>query len=77
MAARHAGAQALSSGRTAAGARHAGGGPGLVDEHEPLGVEFELTLEPSFAPAQDVRTVLLGRVRRLLWDGPPPSAASA
>lgn len=48
-------------------AGHTGGGPGLVDEDEALGVEVELALEPDLAPLQDVRPVLLGRVRGLFF----------
>jgi hypothetical protein len=43
-------------------ARHVGGGPGLVDEDQPLGMEIELTVEPFLALLQDVRAVLLGGV---------------
>jgi hypothetical protein len=37
----------------------------LVDEHQPVGVEVELTLEPGPAAAQDIGAVLLGSVRSL------------
>jgi hypothetical protein len=46
-------------------ARHVGGGPGLVDEDQSLGIEVELILEPLFAPGQDVGAILLGGVRGL------------
>jgi hypothetical protein len=53
-------------------AGHIGFRPGLVDEHQAFGIEIELPLEPSLAPAQDVRTSLLARVsglflRVILW----------
>ena len=65
VAVRDAGAQALASRRPPVASGHVGGGPGLVDEHQALGVEVELVLEPGLAPLQDVRAVLLGGVRRL------------
>jgi hypothetical protein len=43
-------------------ARHVGGGPGLIDEHEAFGFEVDLTVEPVLALPQDVGTVLLDRV---------------
>jgi hypothetical protein len=42
--------------------RHLGGRAGLVDEHQPLGVQIRLALEPGLPTAQDVGTILLGRV---------------
>ena len=65
MSVRHACPQALPSGRPAMAARHVGRCPGLVDEHQPLGIEIELTLEPSPAPLYDVRPVLLARMGAL------------
>lgn len=41
------------------------GGRGLVDEHEALGIEIELAVEPGLALLQDVGPLLLGRVRGL------------
>jgi hypothetical protein len=46
--------KALSPGRASVGPGHLGRGPGLIDEDEPRRIEFELPLEPGFAPAQDV-----------------------
>ena len=46
-------------------ARHVGRRPSLVDEDETLRVESGLAIEPVLAPLQNVRPVLLGRVRRL------------
>jgi hypothetical protein len=40
-------------------AGHVGGGPGLVDEDETLGLQIELAIEPGLALLQDVGTVLL------------------
>ena len=48
-------------------ARHVGGGPGLVDEDEPLRVEIGLGVEPGAPLAQNVRTVLLDRVAGLFF----------
>jgi hypothetical protein len=46
-------------------AGHLGGGPGLVEEHQPGRVEIELLLEPVLAALQDVGAALFVRVRRL------------
>ena len=54
--------QALTAPAAAMTAGHVGGGPGLVDEDEPVGIEIELGLEPGPALLQDVRPILLGRV---------------
>jgi len=54
--------QALALGAPSVAAGHVGRGPGLVDEHEALGLQIELTVEPCPALAQDVGTVLLDRV---------------
>lgn len=47
----------------------ADGGPEGVDgsrglAHQALGIEVKLSLEPGFAPGQDVGPLLLGRVDR-------------
>lgn len=60
MPVRDAHPQPLAARRAAMAARHLGGGPGLVDEHQPLGVEVRLALEPGLPAAQEVGTVLLG-----------------
>jgi hypothetical protein len=39
-------------------ARHVGGSPGLIDEHEALRLEIELPLKPVPTASQDVGTVL-------------------
>jgi hypothetical protein len=43
-------------------AGHVGRGPGLVDEHEPFGIEIGLGIEPVLAFPQDIRAILLGRM---------------
>jgi len=45
--------------------RHVGGGPGLVDEDQFVGIEIELALEPFLAALQDIGTVLLRGVAGL------------
>lgn len=65
MAVRDAGPQALALGRPSAEAGHVGRGPRFVDEHELGRVEIELSFEPGLATLQDIRAVLLGRVRGL------------
>jgi len=62
---RHANPQPPTPERPSVTPGHVGGGPGLIDEHQPRGVEVELALEPRLAPLADVGPVLLGRVRRL------------
>ena len=47
------------------------GCPGLVDEHQTIRIEIELGIEPVPAPLQDVRAVLLGRVRGLFLNVRP------
>lgn len=39
--------------------RHLRGCRGLVNEDEPLRIEIKLAVEPSYAAAQDIRTLLL------------------
>ena len=62
MAMRDAGAQSFAPGGAPAQPRHVGGGPRLVDEHQPFGIESGLTVEPGLAPLYDVRTIPLGGV---------------
>ena len=57
--------QPLAAQRSAMGARHLRGSPGLVDEHQPIGIKVDLVFEPLMAPAQDVWTILLRGVARL------------
>jgi len=62
MAMREAHPQAFAFGAPSVAAGHVGGGPGLVDKDETLGLEIDLTVEPVPALPQDVGTVLLDRV---------------
>ena len=55
-------AQPLATPAATVAAGHVGRCPGLVDEHQPLGIEVELAVEPCLPLAQDVGTVLLDRV---------------
>lgn len=54
--------QPLAPPAAAMAARHVGRRPGLLDEHQPLGVEVELAIEPVLARTQDVGAILLDRV---------------
>ena len=65
MAVRDAHPQAFATGGAAMGAGHVGLRPGLVDEHEPRGVEVGLALEPGLSPLQDIGPLLLAGVRGL------------
>ena len=65
MPMRHATAQAHAPRRPAVEPSHLGGGPRLIDENQAGGLEVELPLEPGASAPQDVRTVLLRRVRVL------------
>lgn len=60
MPVRHAGPQALTPRGASVAPRHLGVCAGFVDEHQVLGIEIELAVEPGLAPPQDVGTVLLG-----------------
>jgi len=65
MPVRHAHPQAFSPRRPAETPGHGGRGPGLVEEHQALGIEIQLVLEPALPLLQDVGTALLAGVRRL------------
>ena len=56
----------LAAWRTAAQAGHLRGCRGFVDEDQPLGVEVKLAVESGHAAAQDIGTLLLCGVGRLL-----------
>lgn len=43
---------------------HGGLDPGLIDEHEPRGIEMAARASPAFTPSDDIRTMLLGREER-------------
>ena len=62
MAMRDRGAAAFATLRAAPQAGHLGRGPGLIDEHQPAGIEIGLALEPGPATRRDVGSVLLGGV---------------
>ena len=57
--------QALAPDAAAMAAGHIGCGPGFVDEHEPVGIEVKLAIEPFMPLAQDVGAVLLDRMASL------------
>ena len=77
MAMRDAGAQSFAPRGAPAQPRHVGGGPRLVDEHQPFGIEIGLTVEPGLAPLYDVRTIPLRGVGGLLPVGPVAGGAHA
>jgi hypothetical protein len=62
---REAHAQALAAGRPPVAAHHVGLGPSFVDEDQPRRVKVDLAVEPGLSALQDVRAILLARVRRL------------
>src|SRR5215210_2358988 len=62
---RHASSQPPTARGPPVAPGHVGGGPGLVDEDQPFGIEIELALEPGLAPLANIRPVLLGGMRRL------------
>jgi hypothetical protein len=62
---RHASPQALPARGSSVAPSHVRGSPGLVDEHQPFGIEIQLALEPGLAPLANVGPVLLGGIRRL------------
>ena len=76
MAVRNGGAQPLAAPTASAFARHIRRSPGLVDEHQASRIEIELPGKPGAALSQNVRALLLLRVRGLLWNGPPLLPAS-
>lgn len=45
--------------------RHIGAGPGLVDEHQSVGIKVQLPFEPGPTLAQDIGPLLLGGMRCL------------
>ena len=61
----HSGAQPSTAPTASAFARHVGGGPGLVDEHQLRRIEVELPHEPSLALRQNVRASLFLGMRGL------------
>ena len=67
MPVRYGYAQTLAARRLSVGAGHVGLGPGLVDEHQALGLQVDLAVEPLLASGQDVRSVLFRRVGGLFF----------
>lgn len=53
------------------GAGHVGLRPRLINEHQPLGIEVDLPIEPGPSPPQDVRSVLFARVTCLFFARDP------
>jgi len=58
----HAHPQPFTPGRATVAAGHLGGGAGLIDKDQPLGIEVGLGVEPGLTTAQDIRAALLGRM---------------
>jgi len=59
MAVRYADPEPLAARATSMAARHVGGSPGLINEHQPLGVEIELAVEPGLPPREAIHRVLM------------------
>gem|GEM_PF-3740640 len=68
MTVRYGGAQVLPSEAASVAARHVGRCPGFADEHQPFGGEIGLSIEPLLPSRQDVRSILLCRVRKPLFN---------
>ena len=62
-AVRHLGDQAGTAAAAPVPAGHVGLGPGLVDEHQALGVKLALMVAPSGPTAGDVSAILLAGVQ--------------
>jgi hypothetical protein len=58
MAVRNFGFEPLAPRRPAPERRHVGLGPGLIDEHQALGIDPGLILFPLLPPSRHVRTIL-------------------
>ena len=65
MTVRHGRSAALATRCTPAQTRHLGGRTGLIDEHQPVGIEIELAIEPEPSGDQDVRALLFRSMRGL------------
>jgi hypothetical protein len=59
MAVRHFRLEAGALGAPTAQRRHVGFRPGFVDENQPRRIDPRLMASPAFAPARDVRAILL------------------
>ncbi len=76
MTERRLGKQALAARRTTIESGHLGGGAGLIDKDELVGIDEGLRRPPDPAPRGDIGTVLLGRAQCLfLNDSPRRSTA--
>jgi hypothetical protein len=64
-AVRHFGFDALAARRPAPQRRHIGFSPGLIDEHQPSGIDPIPILGPLRPPTGDIGTILLGGNQRL------------
>jgi hypothetical protein len=64
-AVRYFGFDALTARRPAPQRRHIGFGPGLIDEHQPSGIDPIPILGPLRPPTGDIGTILLGGNQRL------------
>jgi hypothetical protein len=62
---RYLGFDALTARRPAPQRRHIGFGPGLIDEHQPSGIDPIPILDPLHPPTGDIGTILLGGNQRL------------
>ena len=71
MAMRDAGPEPFALRRTAAQTSHVGRRPRLVDKDEADGVEIELAVKPVFPALQNIRALLLRRVRGLFLNVSP------
>ncbi len=71
MAMGHAHAQPLAPPTAAPAASHSGRCPCVIDEDETFEVEIELAVEPVLPALQDVRPILLCRVRSLFFPRDP------
>jgi hypothetical protein len=73
---RRLGQQAPAAGSTAVKPGHLGVGAGLVNEDELVGIDKGLRGAPDAAPGRDIRTVLLGRAKRLFLNDSPSRATA-
>jgi len=64
-AVRHLGFDTLTARRPALQRRHVGFGPGLIDEHQPSGIDPIPILGPLCPPTGDIGTILLSGNQRL------------
>jgi hypothetical protein len=67
-AVRRLGFDALTARRPAPQRRHIGFGPGLMDEHQPSGIDPIPILGPLRPPTGDIGTILLRGNQRLFYN---------